>query len=66
MFIPLDIGNLGNEPYSGTVHFNNKYILHTMTVLNHTKNSRPRLPISKGMNLNQELYILIINIYCTL
>ena len=37
-----------------------------MTVLKHTKNNRLRLPMSKGMNVNQELYILIINIYCTL
>ena len=37
-----------------------------MTVLKHTKNIRLKLPMSKGMNLNQELYILIINIYCTL
>ena len=37
-----------------------------MTVLRHTKNIRLRLPMSKGMNLKQELYILIINIYCTL
>ena len=37
-----------------------------MTVLKHTKNIRPRIPMSKGMNLNHELYILIINIYCTL
>ena len=37
-----------------------------MTVLKHTKNIRLGLPMSKGMNLNQELYILMINIYCTL
>ena len=37
-----------------------------MTVLKHTKNIRLRLPMSKGMSVNQELYILIINIYCTL
>ena len=37
-----------------------------MTVLKHTKNIRLRLPMSKGMNVNQELYILIINIYCIL
>ena len=37
-----------------------------MRVLKHTKNIRLRLPMSKGMNVNQELYILIINKYCTL
>ena len=37
-----------------------------MTVLKHTMNICLMLPISKGMNLNHELYILIINIYCTL
>ena len=37
-----------------------------MRVLKHKKTIRLGLPMSKGMNLNQELYILIINIYCTL
>ena len=37
-----------------------------MTVLKHTKNIRLRLPMSEGMNVNQELYILIIHMYCTL
>ena len=37
-----------------------------MTVLKHTKNIRLRLPMSEGINVNQELYILIINMYCKL
>ena len=37
-----------------------------MRVLKHTNTIHLGLPMSKGMNLNQELYILIITIYCTL